>query len=395
MTVPEAAGATPGVTYLFVINSFGAGGAERSLLEFLPKLAATGVRPVIACLSRSDVGFEDAVRAQGWDVRVLAGTGRLAKIRSLRALIRELRPALVYTALFDADIAGRIAAARTGVPVVSNLANTAYDPARRADPNVDARKLALVRMVDGFTARHLTEHFHAISDAVKESTVETMGVEPERISVVRRGRDPAKLGEPSPERTAAARALLGLPPGALVVATVGRQEYQKGHRHLVDAFGTVVAQRPEAVLVIAGREGHASAALTDQVARLGLDDRVRLLGHRADVGEVLAAADPFAFPPVYEGLGGALIEALALGLPVVASDLPALREVVRSGENADLVPPTDSAALAAAVLALLDDPVRRKAYGARSRQLFEEGFDADRAADEVVTLLAGIARPQG
>ncbi len=394
MTVPEA-GATPGVTYLFVINSFGAGGAERSLLEFLPKLAATGVRPVIACLSRSDVGFEDEVRAQGWDVRVLAGIGRLAKIRSLRALIRELRPALVYTALFDADIAGRIAAARTGVPVVSNLANTAYDPARLADPNVDARKLALVRMVDGFTARHLTDHFHAISDAVKESTVETMGVEPERISVVRRGRDPARLGEPSPERTAAARALLGLPADALVVATVGRQEYQKGHRHLIDAFATVVERRPEAVLVIAGREGHASAALGDQIARLGLDDRVRLLGHRSDVAEVLSAADLFAFPSVYEGLGGALIEALALGLPIVASDLPALREVVRPGENADLVSPTDSAGLAAAVVALLDDPARRQAYGARSRQLFEDGFDADRAADEVVTLLAGIARPQG
>jgi glycosyltransferase involved in cell wall biosynthesis len=393
MTVPEPGPAR--ATYLFVINSFGAGGAERSLLEFLPKLAATGVRPVIACLSRSDVGFEDEVRADGWDVRVLGGSGRLAKIRSLRALVRELRPALVYTALFDADIAGRLAAARTGVPVVSNLANTAYDPARLADPNVDARKLALVRMVDGLTARHLTEHFHAISEAVKESTVETMGVDPERISVVRRGRDPARLGEPSPERTATARALLGLPSDASVVVTVGRQEYQKGHRHLVDAFATVAESRPEAVLVIAGREGHASAALADQIARLGLRDRVRLLGHRSDVAEVLAAADVFAFPSVYEGLGGALIEALALGLPVVASDLPALREVVRPGENADLVPPTDSAALADALVALLDDPARRRAYAARSRQLFEEGFDADRAADEVVSLLAGIARPRG
>ncbi len=141
--------------------------------------------------------------------------------------------------------------------------------------------------------------------------------------------------------------------------------------------------------MIAGREGHASAALGDQIARLGLDDRVRLLGHRPDVAEVLSAADLFVFPSVYEGLGGALIEALALGLPIVASDLPALREVVRPGENADLVSPTDSAALAAAVVALLDDPARRQAYGARSRQLFEDGFDADRAADDVVTLLAG------
>ncbi len=120
--------------------------------------------------------------------------------------------------------------------------------------------------------------------------------------------------------------------------------------------------------MVAGREGHASAALGDQIARLGLDDRVRLLGHRSDVAEVLSAADLFVFPSVYEGLGGALIEALALGLPIVASDLPALREVVRPGENADLVSPTDSAALAAAVVALLDDPARRRAYGARSRQ---------------------------
>ncbi len=392
MTAPDGRPAE-GVTYLFVINSFGAGGAERSLLEFLPKLAAAGVHPVIACLSRSDVGFEDEVRAQGWDVRVMGGSGRMAKIRSLRALVKQLRPALVYTALFDADIAGRLAATGTGVPVVSNLANTAYDAARLADPNVDSRKLALVRMVDGFTARHLTDHFHAISDAVKDSTVATMGVQPDRISVVRRGRDPDRLGEPSPGRTAAARARLGLSPDAEVVVTVGRQEYQKGHRHLVDAFATVVEHRPEAVLVIAGRAGHASAALGDQIARLGLDGRVRLLGHRSDIAEVLAAGDLFVFPSVYEGLGGALIEALALGLPIVASDLPALREVVRPGENADLVPPTDSAALAAAIVALLDDPARGRAYGARSRRLFEEGFDADRAADAVVNLLAGIARP--
>lgn len=390
MTVPDRGGAA--ASYLFVIDSFGAGGAERSLLEFLPTLAAAGITPVIACLSRSEVGFEDEVRAQGWDVRVVGGGGRLRAIRALRRLIRQLRPALVYTALFEADIAGRVASIGIDVPVVSNLANTAYDPARLADPSVDARKLALVRMVDGFTARHLTDHFHAISEAVKRSTVETMGVRPERISVVKRGRDPERLGAPSAQRSAAARRSLGLDPDSRVILTVGRQEYQKGHRHLVDAFAGVAASHPEAVLVIAGREGAASDALAAQIDRLGLGHRIRRLGHRPDVPEVLAAADLFVFPSVYEGLGGALIEAMALGLPIVASDLAALGEVVRPGENADMVPATDADALAGAITALLDDEERRVAYGIRSRELFEEGFDADKAADAVVAMLTRIAR---
>ncbi|MDQ3781336.1 MAG: glycosyltransferase, partial [Actinomycetota bacterium] len=382
---------TAGTTYLFVINSFLAGGAERSLLEFLPRLAASGVRPVVVCLRQGLVGFEDELFAQGWDVRVLTGRGRMGVIRALRRLMREIRPALVYTALFDADLAGRLASIGLDIPVVTNLVNTAYDPARAADPNVDARKLALVRMIDGFTARHFTNHFHAISEAVKQSTVETMGVPADRITVVLRGRDPDRLGTPSPGRTAAARTALGLSAAHQVVVAVGRQEYQKGHRHLVDAVGLMAGSHPDAVLTIAGRKGNATAALEAQIERLGLGGRVRLLGHRGDVAEVLAAADVFAFPSLYEGLGGALIEAMALGLPIVASDLAALREVVHPGENADLVPPADPAALAQALSALLNDEPRRGEYGARSRELFDQGFNGAAAAEALVTLLARIA----
>ncbi|MBA2338744.1 MAG: glycosyltransferase [Acidimicrobiia bacterium] len=219
-----------------------------------------------------------------------------------------------------------------------------------------------------------------------------MRVPPDRITVVGRGRDPDRLGTPSPGRTAAARIALGLSAAHQVVVAVGRQEYQKGHRHLVDAFGLMAGSHPDAVLVIAGRQGKATADLEAQIERLGLGGRVRLLGHRGDVAEVLAAADVFAFPSLYEGLGGALIEAMALGVPIVASDLAALREVVRSGENADLVPPADPAALAQALSALLDDEPRRQAYGARSRQLFEQSFDGAAASEALLALLAKIAR---
>ncbi len=378
--------------YLFVINSFGAGGAERSLVELLPEFVASGVTPTIACLASKDVGFEQEVRDAGFDVRLLHGKGLAAKARSLRKLVKLLRPNLVYTSLFDADMVGRMACIGLKVPVMSNLANTAYDPARLDDPNVDARKLRLVKTVDGFSARHFTDHFHAVSQAVKDSTVETMRVKPERITVVKRGRDEQRLGRAGPERRSAIRMRLGLADDADVVVTVGRQEYQKGHCHLVDAFAEVAEVRPHAVLLVAGRHGHASAALEEQIARLGLGGVVKLLGHRSDVADVLAASDLFVFPSVYEGLGGALIEALAMSLPVVVSDIPALREVVVEGENALLVPPGDGARLASAILELLGDAERMRTYGERSREIFEAEFRAELAAKRMLDLLATVAK---
>ena len=255
---------------LFVINSFGAGGAERSLVELLPGLTAGGVEPVIACLRRHDVGFEDEVRTAGHDVRLLPDGGWITHIRALRSLIKELQPALIYTSLFDADITGRFAAWGLGIPVMTNLANTAYDPVRLLDPNIDARKLRLVRSIDGFTSRHLTDYFHAVSQAVKDSTVETLGVDPERVFVVKRGRNPERLGEPGAERRRSMRSDLGLSDEAEVIITVGRQEYQKGHRYLIDAFAGLAVRRPDAVLLIVGREGNMTAALEQQVAGLDL-----------------------------------------------------------------------------------------------------------------------------
>jgi glycosyltransferase involved in cell wall biosynthesis len=184
---------------------------------------------------------------------------------------------------------------------------------------------------------------------------------------------------------------LGLADEAEVLVTVGRQEYQKGHRHLIDAFPGVIAVRPQARLLIAGREGHASRDLSAQIAALGLQQEVRLLGHREDVTDIMAAADLFVFPSVYEGLGGALIEAIGLGLPVVASDIPALREVVRQGENADLVPPGDSAALTRAIVGLLSDPDRLRTYSERSRQLFAKEFMAQTSNQRLLDLFSKVA----
>jgi glycosyltransferase involved in cell wall biosynthesis len=188
------------------------------------------------------------------------------------------------------------------------------------------------------------------------------------------------------------RKALGLLPEHQVILTVGRQEFQKGHTHLIEAFARISDENPLTRLVIAGREGHATQALAAQIDQLGLGKRVFMLGHRDDVADLMAASDLFVFPSLYEGLGGALIEALGLGLPIVASDIPALREVVRQGVNADLVPPGDPKALAMAIEGLLNDRGRLRRYGDASRSIFDAEFRLEVSLGQTLALLDRVAR---
>ena len=375
----------------FIINGLGTGGAERSLFEMLPFFTRAGVEPTVVCLVRQDEGVLASTRELGVDVRMLKGHGWLSRARELHSLVQGIRPDLLHTTIFEADVLGRIAAVRTGTPVLTSLVNTTYDPVRLQDPNIRRWRLGVVKGVDGWTARHLTTHFHAITEAVKDAAVRDLRVKARDVTVVPRGRDAARLGEPSKDRRAKARSLLDLNADDVVVATVGRQEFQKGQWHLLEATASLIQLNPSFRLLIAGRRGNASQKLEDVIRTSGLNGEVRFLGHRDDAPEILAAADVFVFPSLYEGLGGALIEAMALGLPVVASDLPAIREVVEAGRSAVLVPPGSSQALAAAVGVLMADPQLRRTMGERGRQIFRERFTLERSATSMLELFTDVA----
>jgi len=373
------------VKVLFVIDGLGTGGAERSLSEMLPHLERHGIRTTVACLHRRPEGVQDEIVASGFDVRFLRGN-KAGRIRELRALIGSLCPTLIHTAIFEASISARLAAANTGIPLITSLVGTPYGPARLQDPNVTAWKLGIVQAVDGWTSRHLTSAFHAISRPVKDAAVRDLRIPARRITVIPRGRDPERLGRPSFGRRIEARQALGLDGERPVIVSVGRQEFQKGQWHLLEAMALLRAERPDARLVLAGRRGNASPRLEEVMRRLDLNGSVRFLGHRDDVPDVLAAADIFVCPSLSEGLNGSIIEAMALGLPVVASDLPAVREVVEEGANALLVPPGSPGSLAGAVRELIDDPARREALGARGREIFEERFRLEPSVDAMAAL---------
>lgn len=380
-------------TYVFLINSLIPGGAERSLVELLPPLEERGVHPIILVLNDREIGFQQEVIDKGHDLRFIRSRNLAGRVREVRALLRREKPSLLHTALFDADIVGRLAAVATGVPVISTLANTTYDERRVAhDENLSKAKLAAVKALDGFTARHLTDHFHAVSEAVKASAVASLRLDPAKVTVVRRGRDPERLGRRTPDRRARVRGELGMEESE-VVLTVGRHEYQKGQVFLIEAFARLAAKRPDAILVIAGRDGNATADLRSRAQELGVSDRVAFLGHRGDVADLMAAADVFVFPSLWEGLGGVLIEALALELPIITSDLPATREVIGDdGTSGIVVPPGDADALALELEGVLSDADHAAALSSGTRRRFEGNFLLEDRSSEMMDLLESVAR---
>lgn len=359
----------------FVIPSLGAGGAERSLELSLPGLIERGIEPRILCFHRRSQGSHDVVERSGVSVEVIGGSGP-RRIAELRRAFRAEPTDLVHTSVVAADIIGRLAARAAGVPSVGTLVNTTYELSRLDDPNVSRPALEVNRVVDSATAR-LCVGFRAITEAVKESAVRRMRLDAERIEVIPRGRDVDRFPFDAADR-ARVRGALGVDDDTLVVGNVARHEHQKGLDLLVDAVASLAGTGRRVLLVQAGRDGNASADLRARIDRLHVSTSVRLLGHVDDVAtNVLPALDVFAFPSRYEGLGGALIEAMAAGLPVVTTDLPVTREV--TGESALLVPGGDVAALADAIAAAPETTDRAATLAAAGRFALEDVLDREAA----------------
>lgn len=322
-----------------------------------PHFAPCGVEVTVAHFGDGE-GLGPQLVERGIRVVRISDRRPDARIRRCRELVREQRPDLVHTTLFQADQVGRLAARSAGVPVVSSLVNLAYGPEQQQASGIPAWKLTGARLVDTATVRFV-RRFHAISETVATVMGSRLHIPSSRIDVVPRGREPDALGLRSTARRDATRRSLDLDPATPMLLAAARHEPQKGLETLVAAMEFVRAARPGAVLVVAGREGNSTELLRRTVASAGLDDSVRLLGARRDVPDLMVAADVFAFASRWEGLGGVLIEAMALEVPIVSSDLPVARETLVDDDGRPLarfVEVDDPRAFAAACLDALADP---------------------------------------
>jgi glycosyltransferase involved in cell wall biosynthesis len=298
-------------------------------------------------------------------------------------LIRDLEPDLIHTTLFDADVAGRTAARFAHVPVVSSLVNVHYGNEQLTNPRLRPSKVRAAQALDSVTAQACVR-FHAISQHVADVMGRRLLIRRRPIDVIPRGRDHQSLGRRTTTRRTASRTALGIVGDPPLIVAAARQEHQKGLDVLLDALPSVIASVPDAQLMIAGREGDATPTLRSTIRRLGIDRHVRFLGQRADVPDLLCAADVFVFPSRWEGFGGVLLEAMAMEAPIVASDIAPVREIVSDDESAALARPGDALSLSDALIALIKDRDRAGRLAARARERFLHSFTVDRVADQMV-----------
>jgi len=340
------------------------GGAESILLDITSGLVARGHE--IETVLGEPGWLQARLMSQGMPVSVIPLTSVLGVVwvPRLVAMIRDSGADLVLSHGARVNVFGSLAARIAGKPAASVEHN--MDDWRFTKPAFSG----LDRLVAKLNVGRI-----AVSRAVGDLLIEKKVLSEERVAVIPNGvRFPADHHDYDRR---AIRAEFGFEDDDFVVVTVARLTAQKGHEYLLEALPALVDRIPRLRCLWLG-EGDLRAGLEDHRDRLGLGETVHFAGAMDQVMHILPACDLFVLPSLWEGLPVSVIEAMGMGLPVVATDVAGTPEVVGSGETGLLVPPGDAAALVEAITALFEDGPRRQrlavAGRARARELFDIEF---------------------
>ncbi len=361
---------------LIIIDSLGGGGAERSTQVLCDFLYEQGVSFQIVCLYFYPNGFHQEMIDKGYDIQFLKKKSFTGQVGEIGKLIKNGNFDLVHSILFKSNLRTRFAKLRTKFQHLESLVNTTYSQERKLDKKVNQNLLSLYKILDKYTARLFVDHFHSITNTVKKHYIDQLGLNPKKITVVYRGRKPIKLSavreKSSPE---------------FILLNVARQDYQKGQIFLLQAMNQMKIQNEKNIkLVVLGVEGSMTSTLKDYVVQNGLQNMVDFAGFSNDVESFYGRADIFIFSSLFEGLGGALIEAQSAGLPIIANDLEVLREVAVDQKNALFVDIKDSSSVAQAVLRLKNSPELRAEFSKNSLKNYKDKFREEVSNREMLKL---------
>jgi len=293
------------------------------------------------------------------------------ELRRMAAMVRQRNVDVVHTHMSRAHFFGVLLRWFAGVPSVA----TAH-----------SRLFQLHWMFN--------DHVIAVSEATRRFQQRVNLVRHSRLTTILNFIDDRRAFELRPDRRAAVRAEVGVDGASLLAGVVGSIIPRKGQLYLVRALPKILSACPNARLVLIGTTKPTPGYVAEvraEAERLGVASRIVWLGHRDDAAEVMGALDLFVLPSLEESLPLSILEAMAAGLPVVATAVSGIPEVVRQNETGMLVPPRDSNALADAIIALLADPERRRRFGQAGQRVVRACHTIEGQVTAIEQVLARVA----
>ncbi|MDI6890026.1 MAG: glycosyltransferase [Thermodesulfovibrionales bacterium] len=346
------------ILYLFVTLPIG--GAEEHLLTVLKNIDQTTYHPIVCCIrEKGEIGEE--IEKMGFEVIAMMRKSKMWDIKIVTDILRIIRDRkihLVHTHLYHANMYGRIASLIARKPVIATEHNIyPYYKMKR-------------RVINWLLAKK-TDRIIAVSEMVKKEVMARDWIKPSKVEVIYSGIDMTRFS--SSLTRAEARQRLGIPMDCFLIGNVSRLIEQKGQIFLINAMSIVNDAIPGVKLVVVGA-GPLEPYLKNEVSTRGLNQYVKFIGSRRDIPDVLKAMDVFVLPSLWEGLGIVLLEAMALSLPVIATPVGGVVEIVHHGINGLIVPPRNEIALAESIIELYKDDKKRKIFGERGLEMVREKF---------------------
>lgn len=364
---------------LFIIDTLEVGGAEQSLVNIAINLK--NITPVFLHVYEGSA-LSEKLLSKGIEVislNISSGYHFNKALKLLIPIVQRIKPDIIHTTLFKSDIIGRRLKRYFNIPLVNSLVNNSYIKERYSNLNYRNKlKLYLIQRYDRLTCRNV-DLFISNSKAIQYTNSSALKIPSKKIQVIHRGRDINNFNTTSSNRILELKNELGIL-NQKILLNVSRLLARKGQLDLLNAFKTVNETYPDLVLLIAG-EGQYRDFLQEFISKNNLDQKVILLGNRNDIPELLELSDLFVFPSWYEGLPGALIEAMMAETPIVASNIPENLECL-SIEEAVIFKKGIVEDLAKKIIWALQNPIEMAEKSEKARESAIHKFEISKISEQ-------------
>lgn len=365
---------------VYLSHAFMVGGAEEMVLSLVRRLPAR-YEPMVVCIH--DAGpIGEEIRRTGVPFEVLGlnpGLARPLDVLKLRDFLIAADPAIVHTFLLTGSLYGRFAAMMANVPVVIGTEVNIYENKR---PSHARMEQWLLRGTDAVVAS---------AQSVKDFYIGQVGADPAKVEVIYNAVDWSQLHTTMSRDEF--RDAVGIPRNAIAAGIIARLTKQKAHRVLFEAMAQHAGLAALHLLVIG--DGDLRDELRQRAKSLGLTGRVHFAGPRRDLGNILGAIDFFTMPSLWEGLPLSLVLAMGAGLPVVASRVAGIPEVVQHDVSGLLVDAGDISGLGREMARLVENAELRRSLGQQARDFVLPRFGFDRYVDSIATLYDRLLAAKG